>query len=176
MQARHPDRLHDVRPSNRTVEVAAPQWSIRWSSEDQSAQAGPTKADRRSRRSAMIARGTPTTRRAAFDSGGLRVTADPGARRSENAARTRMYPAVRSNIAATQLRYLTPATQRGASRAQRRRCLAALAVTALRRMAWVHGRLAIQIRYPMFMVLRARIMRWLGGRCSLALLGGLGKP
>jgi hypothetical protein len=54
------------------------------------------------------------------------------------------------------------ATQRGASRAQRRRCHAASAVTVLRRTAWVHCRLAIEIRYPMFMVLRARIMRWLG--------------
>ena len=44
----------------------------------------------------MIARGTPTTRRAAFDLGGPRVTADPEARRLEKAARTRTQPAAKS--------------------------------------------------------------------------------
>lgn len=57
---------------------------------------GPMKAARCSHRSGMIARGTPTTRRAALDLGGPRVTVDPEARRSEKAARTRTQPAARS--------------------------------------------------------------------------------
>src|SRR5215471_1458412 len=96
MQTRRPDGNDDVRPSDRPIEVAAPQRSAQGSSETSAPGLGPTKADRCSRRSGMIARGTPTTRRDAFDFGGSRVTADLGARRSENAARTWTHPATKS--------------------------------------------------------------------------------
>src|SRR5215813_5240708 len=96
MQTRRPDSSDDVWPSDRPVKLrlrsGVPEGAVKTSAPGP----GPTKADRCSRRSGMFARGTPTTRRAAFDFGGPRVTADPGARRSENAARTWTHPAVKA--------------------------------------------------------------------------------
>src|SRR5437867_4045970 len=89
---RAPDRLNKCRPGTPMAATAYDQPAARLKLRRRSGVpdevaktsapgSGPAKAARCSRRSGMIARGTPTTRRAAFDLGGPRVTADPEARR-----------------------------------------------------------------------------------------------